>query len=518
MSPLALLDNPLFLQNWRERMRPAMVIASLIVTSFVVFLIFAGAYVERTFNVKAEPNLNIFLWLANAQGVALLLLGSMSAHAMAARERIAGTLDFHRSSPSPRFNQVLGLLFGSTSLEWTMVIATLPISLTLAIITPIGLMTALTFYIELFICAIFFHLFAIFIGVQPYGDPQGNTRRDSPFKILVLFYILGQLFIMPLSSQHGSFMYHMSCFPAYSDLNLIVHPPTPGAYRYPSEEKMELLSTFYGVKLPTLLFQIMVQFPLILFLWTAISRKISYPQRPVLSKIQSLGLVSLLIFLFLGSAWSVLLNPSKYFDNESYFLVYLYYVLFLGILGAIMQTPNRLTYFKGLKRAKKLNVEKLNPYDDQNSNVYFLIMLIIVIGLGALGFSFWIDLSSLKMMSYLLLTILQILILAGAWEFFSLGENYLKKSLFVVVLSIPWFFLPIFSLIVSPALKTNLSILKNLLCSLSPFFTLAVLTDIFKDSKGPFEAYLILSINLVAAIILLMMATRLRQSIRRSAA
>jgi hypothetical protein len=518
MNPFALLDNPLFLQNWRERMRPALVVSALIVTGFVIFLIFSGAYVQKSVTSSgADPHLDVFLWLAYAQGVALLLVGSMSANNMAARERIAGTLDFHRSSPTPRLTQILGILFGATSLEWTMVLATLPISLTLSLITNIGIMMAITFYIQLFICAVFFHLGAIFMGIQAYGDAQAATRRENPLKIFIIFYFFSQIFFLPLATHQASFVYHMSWLPAYSELKEHIHPASAASYRWPDAETTNLLFTFYGTKLSAFCYQILVQIPFILFLWSAITRKISFPGRPVLTKIQALSLIGFFVFLFLGSSLSVLWNPplKHALRPNDHLLAYLYFVLFLGMFTLFSQTPNRLSYLKGLRRAQRLGIKKLGRYDDQTSNIYFLIMFTVIVLAGALGFSAWIDFLEFKNLSFLLLILLQIAFFAGTWEYFSLSPNYSKKSLFVVILSIPWLFLPLFSVITSPALKSSFSLLKSIFCSLSPFFSLAVLSDLLKNKSDLPQAYLIIIINILATVLVLFAASNLRRTIKQ---
>ncbi len=124
-------NNPLFLANWRERLRPAQLISGTIVALSIIFLILVNdSTSQQTYNYYVaaqaghhESRQGIYHWpdkfffyLAVLQGVILFLFGTVSAYRMAARERTSGTIEFHRSSPTSRIIQIIGIMLGAPSL------------------------------------------------------------------------------------------------------------------------------------------------------------------------------------------------------------------------------------------------------------------------------------------------------------------------------------------------------------------------------------------------------------------
>ena len=158
MKIFQLNDNAIFTANCRERMRPAMVLSSIIVAAIIVVLITMNAYLAPRQKDKTCPSgrtgcqdsvpapQNVFWYLAIGQGMLLLLGGTLTACNAACRERTSGTLDFHRSSPTPRSHQVLGLLLGAPSLEWCVFLGTLPVALIFSVLGKIPIDAVLSFY------------------------------------------------------------------------------------------------------------------------------------------------------------------------------------------------------------------------------------------------------------------------------------------------------------------------------------------------------------------------------------
>ena len=118
MKIIPLPDNALFLTNWRERMRFAPTLSYIILTIITLILLFLSAYFRTGNEYNPKWPQEMFWFMIVGQGILILLLGTMSAENISMRERFGGTLDFHRSSPTPRFHQILGLATGSPCLEW----------------------------------------------------------------------------------------------------------------------------------------------------------------------------------------------------------------------------------------------------------------------------------------------------------------------------------------------------------------------------------------------------------------
>ncbi len=445
------MDNALFLQNWRERMRPSTVIAAIIITILTLVLIFLGTYLDDRTYRRNDPNLEAFWLIAIGQGILLLLVGTSSAHNMAVRERNSGTLDFHRASPSTRFEQILGMLLGAPSLEWCVFLMTMPAAGTLAVLGGIPWERLAEFYGALVLCALFFHLSVIFLALaQDRKQSAVNRRGTNAIKLFVFFYFFGSFLVL---TQNFSSLYHLTCWPQYAQVAELIYKdqdrysyrndPDYAPYYEQQKKKKELLNMFYGIKVPSWFLQMLVQIPLICLFWVGTNRKISYPERFAFSKSHTLTAITFLIFLYLGSAISILLESVSYKSElDAIALGTLWLVLFLGILGAIGNTPTQLMYLKGLRRTKKLKLKGIDWSDDQSSNLMTLIVFAMILLVAFKAVSPWIDYPTHQRMLLLTLTLLYVFNFAFSLEYFRLSPHHKKRTLFLVGVGIVWGFLP----------------------------------------------------------------------------
>ncbi len=453
---VSLWDNPLFLQNWRERMRPSTVMASIILTVIILILIFLGSYIRISDFDTTDPNLKAFWAIAIGQGILLLLVATSSAHNMAVRERNSGTLDFHRASPTTRFDQVLGMLVGAPSLEWCLFLMTLLASLALAFMSEIGWFRGLQFYTAIIFCTLFFHIIVIFAGLYQERKTALLNRRSGALQAIVVFYLFGGCLF---AAYNFSVLYHLTPFPHYQQIAKIVFKPDH-IYdrRYPYPERKDFSRSFYGKDLPSLALQMIIQGPLLILLWMGTIRKISRPERPAFSKTQSVLMSAYILFLYLGSAVSLLLETnSSYEAYEDQLIVgsSLYLILALGIAGAIGNAPTQLMYLKGLRKTEKLNRKHIEWSEDHSSVHAWLFIYCMIAAIAYRAIVPWMHADFHQQQKIFILVLLYILSFAWGLAYFRLSRHHKKRMLFIVGVSILWFFVPLLGWTLRPVLEAS---------------------------------------------------------------
>ncbi|MDZ4243286.1 MAG: hypothetical protein U1D99_10705 [Candidatus Omnitrophota bacterium] len=524
---LDLRDNALFLQNWRERMRGPTVAAAVLMASVIIMLIFLTTYFNREYDhsrrnqqqygTKAHyshsnyyserreiPWLEMsFYYITYFQGVVLLLFGTISADRMAVRERASGTLEYHRCSPTRRLDQFAGLLLGSTCLEWCIVLGSLPISLFLVLVTEISLLRFFIFYLSLFLSAVFYHAFAVLLATAANQRSLLNHRRISAVHIVVVMLFASGAFMYSGSSA----LYHLSWIPNYEQLTWDIKGHDTGSsysyydWRGVMEKK---LYSFFGVGLPSLVLQGLVQLPILIMFITGIVRQISKPDRPLFSKPQSALLIFIVLFLFTGSAYSgYIYGPnysysySRYDGDHSYSqqavneIVPVLAILIwaMGVIGALSVTPTRLLFEKGRRKAKKLKL-RLDPNDDHSSNTFWLATfgIVVMAVLFMFRYVFWGPFLNWVFAFILLMS--HVVFFACAFEYVRLSKHHRKMILFTTVIVLLWFVLPFFSMALAASNKIHVSVPYAMMSS-SPFWNIDIIRDLLagKVDFFDFQAY-----------------------------
>ena len=524
---MSLMDNALFLQNWRERMRPATVMAAIIITILVLVLIFLGTYLDNRSYRNTDPNLDTFWLIAIGQAILLLLIGTGSANNMAVRERNSGTLDFHRASPSTRFEQILGMLLGAPSLEWCVFLMTLPASVALAVLGGIGLDRLVEFYAMLILCALFFHLGVIFLALtQDRKQAVVNRRGVNAIKLFIFFYFFVGFLVM---TRSFSALYHITCWPQYERMSEIIYQTedrnksyhsTYSTYYEQEKKRKELLNMFYGFKAPSWAMQPLVQIPLFLLFWVGINRKISFPERNAFTKSHSLTGITFLLFLYLGSAVAILLEGVSYkYELDNFALGTLWLALFLGIVGAVGSTPTQLMFLKGLRRMKKLNIPQVNWGDDQASNLLWLIVFSMIVLVSFKTISPWIHFPQRQKMLLLALTLLYVFVFSFSLEYFRLSRHHAKRTLFLVGVGIAWGFIPMLGWTLRSVFEPMPNVLTFFFAP-SPFSGFAVLMEScnpyhYSKVDPTIEQNILIVVNAILAMAMFLLACRERYRLKK---
>lgn len=506
MKILNLKDNALFLQNWRERMRLASAASAALLALVIVLLIFTNAFLNESYTYEYKhtpvetvvdgenrttyttetirtpvPWLNEAFWqLAIFQGFILILFGTLSADRMAIRENSSGTLDFHRSSPTPVINQYLGLLFGATSLEWCVFFGTLAVSAVLVPMTSITLTDFVRFYGSLMLTAILYHSLAVLLAISAGRQQVLAHRRFGALQLLFALFIFSGLCF---EGFELSTFYHLTWYPPYDHLSQAARDVSIlGGYDSSwAERKIHVMYSFFGYPISPGILQCLAQFPLLLFFFIGIVRKLKNPQRPVFSKFHTAMLALIILFLFVGSAYTVIIYGTSNYSYESPLkdLLPVFMILFIGLggIGCMSATPTKLQFLKGLVRNQKLGLKRLNLNDDHSSNLLWLLTYCVVFSgmYYLLGFTFltnpvhkWLCLAIL--LSYMIF-------FAMGLEYFRLGRHRKQMPLFWTGLAVLWFVLPMFVSVITSSTGATQRIYFAMVAP-SPFWTMDLLTNI----------------------------------------
>lgn len=517
MRLFAFSDNPFFIRYWRERMRPHYVAASALIAVILITLIFISSYANpphagysegKQYKSIAVPWLNgVFYYISVVQGVWLILFGASSSFRMASMERTSGTIDFHRSSPFPRLQQLLGIVFGAPVLEWVIFLFTLCLSFIIALLAGIKLQVFLIFYASLMVCAVFFHSIAAAAGISA---QQKNPR--SGFAVFFFFYIFAQL------AFWISFSYHATCFPAYEYLHQqVMEAGIPQNVSAWAQDHDFVLHSFFGQRIHFFLYQLLIHFPLGLLAWSALRRKISYAERFVFSKTHSVSL-ALLVFIYLcGSLVSHLfLSGNSRFQavSNSFTGLFFYLVILLAVMGAATATPTYLMYTKGLRRAKKLSLKKLSYSEDQASNILWLFVFCLAASTVCLAYLYFAELAWGKRFIILFVLLSQIVTFASALECFRLSRHHQKKIVFWTGVGIIWIASPVFGFITENIIRAKYSLQYFL--APSPFAVTYLVETLSSAHKTAvtFKAPIFIGVNLFLSAVTVYLALGERKRIQ----
>ena len=511
-------NNAFFLQTTRERMRPATVFSWLLICGLIILLQWLSIFVNS--GKYASPHLELFWNLAGAQSLLLFGLATWSTVQMANRERSSGTLDFHRASPSPALAQAAGILFGAPSLEWVIFLLTLPISLILAMASPLGIGQALEFYLSLISSVVLLHLFMIFISLNRFGLEETSSRLLQNAPLLALFFIVfAVLPIMGKADYHhtrytervSSVSSHLIGMPVWEKVETIVRN-TNHKKKYSHNRNLQHYSQsipksyFFNFPVFPLALQLAIQIPLMLLLTGGIIRIIRMPHVSALSKEQLLfTAMHLIFFLFIADDYLNIIRATRQSKAVLTMQGFIFFVSIVGYISALMATPRRLTYIIGLRKMAQLGLKRMADFDDHNSNCFWFVCY------AALSFTFFLfyrmvlpaEASNFGLM-ILGIGLLQVGTFAFALEAFYLSSMGNKRVLFVAALSIPWVFFPVLAGILASSYSVYGSVF-------SPFY-IQVLSSKF-GSAQPYNygaAGLILVLNLMAFVIAAYFAARQR--------
>ena len=264
MNPQSLKDNALFLSCWYERSRPVQLICFGIMILSILLLSFLNITLNEI-NISRVLE-SLFYVIAWIQTLVLLAQGTLFASHLASRERTSETLDFHRNSPQPVKDKIVGLVFGSTWFEWAIFSGFFIIELPFALLRNIQITQVLLFNLSLLLSGIFFHTTAVAISLLSTQKKRGS----SIFALLLVLFFVGPLFLSFTSTSSSTFISHLLGFTAYQHIYL--------------DKYTQFNGRFYNLEFPLIVMQAIVQMPLFLLMVNGMKRIFCLPNSPAWSK------------------------------------------------------------------------------------------------------------------------------------------------------------------------------------------------------------------------------------------
>ncbi|MCD4781037.1 MAG: hypothetical protein K8S27_10890 [Candidatus Omnitrophica bacterium] len=455
-------NNALFLVHSRERMRSTEMFARILIGLFVIGIIFANAYFKEHYQLDdgyfrgVSDYQKVYVpWpfkmvsdLAVFQGFILLLFGSVSAYRRGRLERTAGTLDFHRASPTAYWQQVIGLFCGATSMEWVLFFFVFLFQVVVAFFSPVILLPMIMFHLTLALAGLIYQLLFLMIGLSLNPRPQ----KSKDFIILLFVFISVPLFYnisRPLT-------HHVTWIAAYADLkhsfDLLFDINSRPIHDY------DTLNMFFGVNLPSFVLSFGMKFPLIVFIYHALTRRIARDDKPLLSRAMTVMLVIILLVLFLGSSFHYFLSAQTDNIQKPYRIdvsLFLYFVFILGIGYSYLVTPTLLSYKKELKRSLVVQdgVIVMNTKYCCNSLWMICFSVITAVFYYVIAYFLQTPLPVCCMGLFLLLS--YVWFFSGLLEFFNLSYFRHKTILLYSIVLVLWVLLPILEMVTAQFMRAR---------------------------------------------------------------
>ena len=440
---LNLRDNPVFHRFRRSQLRLkaslAWLLLTLIVTTFVItlpYLVQTNDIGTRGFGMETTPQdlqataeaveatvqraaRRLWIPLLIIQGLILLLKGTGRTASGLIQDKIDQTLDYQRLTPLPPLKNVIGYLFGLPLLEYAMFALTLPHLAFIVIKGNIPLLTVLAVYTSFFVCAIFYHMTAIAVGMV-------MKRWIFGYLLSIFAVAFLNLILAPLGSQFGlKFMQYLSVFPVigqkvapllatagFAGGPRFVAPAGPGFAPSPffpsGPEPLPPVAgdpvpfnfadpvPFFDWMLSPFLFTLLLQGSLIVTFATMAVRRWQKADKHSLSKLYALGVLGVFILLVIGNLWPVITGqflPFMVLGSTSLAdrlepiaialpLVYSLAVLVLCTFLFFNTVPTHQDYVRGLRRARKHGRKAALPWDDDSASIAFMSLFVLVALIG----------------------------------------------------------------------------------------------------------------------------------------
>jgi hypothetical protein len=276
-----------------------------------------------------------------------------------------------------------------------------------------------------------------------------------------------------------------------------------------------LWHAFFGLNLPPLLTQVVLQAPLMAMAALAVRRAIRYPDRPALSKRLALALAGWLFILFTAATVGSGTGNWNDSDQEACLAFAMLFAMLVGGCLLLPVTPRYALYCAGLRRRAEGLVPRGRFLDDAAGNGgWSLLFMAITLAFYAVG---WIGRSAPANRPELLWMPPAAMALYFGWlaqslEYFRLRPEHRKGTLFPLLLAALWVVLPIIGVIASSGAKHGPAWSGWLMMSACPIsgIVMAVSKDILRS--GPPTVFVV---NLALFAVFAILAHAVRRAIAR---
>ena len=384
--------NPILVACARARLRPRMVlgwaVVSLVFTAFV-FLVVYFPLRYRTQGVSAEDALKATLpSLIIVQGVLLMLLGTTSVSAGIAQERESGNIAYQRMTPMTPTAKIIGYLFGLAAREYVLFALTLPFVAYVVVVGGVGIVSLLHFYAVFFTSVWMYHLVGLLAGMV--ASKPRNAIMLSSRMVFALYFVLPQF-----ASLGFAFLEYLTVRPTFyrivlDELRSSVAP----TLRWEDIEGLVQHYTrpvaFFHWRVHPTLFTLALEGFLGVSLFIAIARRWAQDTHHVFSKLYALIIYAALQTLMVGSLWPYL-SGRLHFDRtvmgimeneapDAALMLLMFMFMGLSLVSALLLlhiiTPERNTFIRGLRRARKMALRRVPLTSDAASSLIYAVAMI----------------------------------------------------------------------------------------------------------------------------------------------
>ena len=312
------LDNPIFIKHVRSRLRPRAFAGSAAITVMIALSI-----LYATYEANAFASGDGFVALLVLQTILLGVMGATQVGASVGAAKASGILDFHRVSPQSPWELTLGFLAGAPVREYLLAALTLP--------------------------------FLIFCVGMGFPDFRGLVQAE--LLILGVSWILHAMALLGGLTLKSS-MSAQNAFGVMFFLAVMVSGPMFGTFSrfkglIDGDQRLDL----FLISLPWLAVVLLHLGAALSFILLAASRKMESERRHGLSKPQAMAAMALFALLAVG-------GETNWRGDASAALTVLYVLTTAAAVVAIPTAPTRLEFRKGMRRARKLGLDRPSAWDD----------------------------------------------------------------------------------------------------------------------------------------------------------
>lgn len=338
MKILLPTENALFMRYWQPKTRRARLYPLILLEMIVLAIVFLY-YFSFSFGGNVEEGFRSALGFSfGIQAIVLLIFGCLDVGFAAYKEARSRAMDSHRVSGSSPMNQMLGLLFGAGGPAYILFVLPIPLEVYLATVADVPFRGFLTAQVSLLLSGVFFQTISALAGFQ---YEKRFLSILSPVAGLVCVVLThGMASYLVLNADMG-----LPALPAYG-----TSIPLLDRLLWPADYKM-VQSSFFGLTLPDLLLQMIIQIPLLVVFAVALRRAMRRPGHPALSKGLALLLAAIFFTYFASCARET--RMGRVFPDLELHQNFLLFAFSLGCVLLVAVTPGYALFCQALRRRGK---------------------------------------------------------------------------------------------------------------------------------------------------------------------
>lgn len=301
-----LFDNPIFITQRRLVHRAgvvvAIVLAAIIGGSFLAGLIaFMSGGSSFYFLSNAQAGKSFYGWVLAMELIILPIAGTARITRALSDDRRAGLWESNRLTPLKASELIAGYWFGSPLREVYAAGVFAVLGLVIVVLSGLPITFWLGTQVLVLSTALFLGLLGVLAGI--------TAQRSEGGAMLFLMMII----VVPISMAQSRLLVTNFILPIFGIANLFEGADNPSDTWFAPP-------TFFGVAVPALVFTLVLQFILAVFLWRAVTRKAANPFQLLLPRWEAVALFAVLLAAQHGLMWAAWSGhfPMEIGGNRSY--------------------------------------------------------------------------------------------------------------------------------------------------------------------------------------------------------